>query len=69
MRIFRLLPAIPFPVPNIMKILKYSPRPKRNSVWQVLPSPTQWEHRYEVLDHEIGNALKRCLHCASLEAK
>lgn len=46
-----------------------SKRPISSIIWQAVPSPTLCVHHYEVRDHEFGTALKRCVHCGSLESK
>lgn len=50
-------------------LILHPKRPIQNITWQATPSPTQGEHRYEVRDHEISNALKRCVQSGRLEAK
>jgi len=69
MRIFRILPAIPFPVSIIMHITKYFQRSKRNIVWRVLPFLRPRAHQNEGIAQGADAALKRCVHRASLEAK
>ena len=46
----------------------HSQRPTRNILWQAPPRPAQGEHRHEVIAHELGGALKRCVRRGSQEA-
>ncbi|MEA3208213.1 MAG: hypothetical protein QOE70_1270 [Chthoniobacter sp.] len=44
-------------------------RPRRNIAWQVQPHPAPCAHQHEVIAHDKGRALKRCVKCGSLEAE
>jgi hypothetical protein len=43
--------------------------PKRNITWQIQPAPALCPHQYELIAHEEGGAIKRCVKCGSLEAE
>ena len=43
--------------------------PTRNIIWQTQRQPARCEHQHEVIAHEEGGALKRCVKCGSLETE
>jgi hypothetical protein len=50
-------------------VINHYKRPGRNITWPEPPQPTSCVHQYEVITHEVGDALKRCFKCGSLEAE
>jgi hypothetical protein len=50
-------------------VIKHSQPPPRNLHGQAQPHPDYCQHQYEVIAHELGAALKRCVKCRSLEAE
>ena len=47
----------------------HSKRPKRNLTWGTQPGRAHSDHQYETIAHLLGDALKRCLKCGSLEKR
>jgi hypothetical protein len=54
---------------NMNHVTNHSERPRRNITWQAQPPPAHCAHEFEVISHELGAALKRCVKCGSLEAE
>ena len=48
---------------------EHTQRPRINITRQEQPHPAYCEHQHEVIAHDVGAALKRCVKCGSLEAE
>ena len=46
----------------------HAKHPARNIIWQAPPSPAQGEQQPQVIAHQMGGALKRCVRRGSQEA-
>jgi hypothetical protein len=49
-------------------VIDQSTPPRNSIVWHRQRLPAYCDHQYEVIVHELGAALKRCVRCKRLEA-